>query len=82
MANIKLNKKIDNKDFDVIPDIPVVEEVYKEKNNSGDNEETFIKTEEVETRKLFANKKANIALGVLAGLIILAIVAATVYVNV
>lgn len=75
MSNIKLNKKVEEKDFEVIPDIP---------STTDQNEEniSYVMEEEETGRKLFANKKANIALGIAGGAIVVGIIAALIFVYV
>lgn len=71
MAELKLNST---------NEIPAVEEI--EANTPTTKEETYVKHEEATKRKLFANKKANIALGIMGGIIVLAIVAAVVFISI
>lgn len=80
MSNLKLNKKVDEKDLDVIPnEMPVMESNEEVKATN----EPIIKEEiQDEGRKLFANKKANIALGITGGIIALLILAAVIFVYV
>lgn len=80
MSNLKLNKQVKEEDFNVIPDAPIAEPKANEV-KSNDNQ-TFVKHEEEQGRKLFANKKANIALGILGGVIAVAILAAIIFVYV
>ena len=85
MSNLKLNKPEENKnDFDVIPevptDIPTVDEAPKAAQDQGQAQTTIVKEQQEEGRKLFANKKANIALGVIAGVFVLSVLAALFYI--
>lgn len=74
MSNFKLNKD-DNKPFnelDVIPDVP--------DNEVQDNQQSFVNQEEEPAgRKMFANKKANIALIIGGGLAALITIAAALF---
>lgn len=87
MPEIKLNKKpVDNSDFNVIPEIPNAEAPA---NNSNDNSnatassnKSFVKEEETPSRKLFANKKANIALIIAGAVVVAAIIAAVIFVSI
>lgn len=82
MSNLKLNKKVEEKDFEVIPDIPDISDLEIQDNDEDDNnEEVFVKKEEKEKRKLFANKKANIALGIVGGIIAVSILGAIILVT-
>lgn len=84
--NLKLNKKVNETDFDVIPDAPStleVPEAPSEGNAEAKTENASnieIKSTEVEGRKMFANKKANIALGIVAGVFVVAVIAALVFI--
>lgn len=69
MPNIKLNSTKKEEGFDVIPDLNN-DNVQKE-----ENQQSYVKQENVEeSRKLFANKKANMALifaGIIFGLVVI-----------
>lgn len=80
MSNLKLNKQVKEEDFNVIPDVPTAETKVSDVKN--DENQSFVKHEEEQGRKLFANKKANIALGILGGVIAVAILAAVIFVYV
>lgn len=75
MKELKLNKKsIEDSDFDVIPNMPSTPDHCK-----SSEKESYVKVEDGPgTKKLFANKKANIAFIIIGSLILLAIIAAVV----
>lgn len=77
MSNIKLNKKVNESDFDVIPDAPAMDS-----NVDEGNPEILIKNDEEGGRKLFANRKANIALSIAGGIIVFLIIAAIIFINI
>lgn len=64
-TELKEEQTIQNLDLEV----PSLDEVKSEKQTKQTS--SIIKEQKVEKRKLFANKKANIALGVLTAIIIL-----------
>lgn len=64
-AELKEEQNIQNLDLEV----PSLDEVQADKQTKQNS--SVIKEQKVEKRKLFANKKANIALGVLMAIIIL-----------
>lgn len=72
MGKIKLNKKIEKQAFDVIPNMPLSfdeENENKTKNkeitdNNNYSDGEFVKEVEETPKKLFANKKTNIMLGI------------------
>lgn len=87
MAELKLNKtnNVTSNDFDVIPDAPTVPvpspSAQKSTNSTDSNEnKSYIKADnsQEQTRQLFANKKANIAIGVSCALIIILIIIAVI----
>lgn len=89
MANLKLTKgeNVKNEDMDVIPDsLPDIgEEVLNQENgkakvDNSTSKDSYVKPQEVEGKKLFANKKANIALAIAGGVMAVVIVAAIVFV--
>lgn len=74
MNEMKLNKSkgIEDSDFSVIPDVPEVEEI----------KDSYVKkTNDAEGRKLFSNKKANVAIIVVAVVVLLVTVGTFIFVN-
>lgn len=82
MQKLKINKSggVSDQDMNVIPDAPKVDEAALTDANGSNAGETFVKKEEQEERKLFANKKANIGIGIAFGVMVVAIVAAVIFV--
>lgn len=78
MENLKLKKDQANENsVNVIPEIDDIEE-----NESINQEQTYVKVNEEEGRKLFANRKANIALSIVGGIIVFLIVASVILINI
>ena len=78
MGEIKLNKGNSDDGFSVIPDAPKANSSNDTKNSNSNT--TYVKEkEEDQGRKLFQNKKANIALGIACGVIIVAIVGLAIF---
>ena len=82
MQQLKINKSggVNDQDMNVIPDAPKMCETASTDTSGSNAGETFVKKEEQEERKLFANKKANIAIGIAFGVLVVAIAAAVIFV--
>ena len=77
MGNLKINTSgsIDSSDFDVIPD-------KIEDNTKVEQKDSYVKKqEEAPARKMFANKKANIAFIVIGAILLVGTIGAFIFVN-
>lgn len=79
MGEIKLNKNGSNDDFGVIPDAPKANDTKASAENVKESTSYIKKPEEDQGRKLFQNKKANIAFGILGAIIVVSIIAMAIF---